>query len=67
MILVDSSVIIDVLSQDPLWRSWSEAALIHAANHDEIAINPIIYAEVASGFATMASLVVRVLENWEHL
>jgi predicted nucleic acid-binding protein len=56
MILVDSSVIIDVLSQDPLWRSWSEAALIHAANHDEIAINPIIYAEVASGFATMASL-----------
>jgi predicted nucleic acid-binding protein len=55
MILVGSNVIIDVLSQDPSWRSWSEAALIDAANHDEIAINPIIYAEVASGFATMAS------------
>jgi predicted nucleic acid-binding protein len=56
MILVDSNVIIDVLSQDPLWCSWSEAALIDAANHDETAINPIIYAEVSSGFATMASL-----------
>jgi hypothetical protein len=56
MILVDSNVIIDVLSQDPLWCSWSTTALIDAANHDEIAINPIIYAEVSAGFAKMASL-----------
>ena len=56
MILVDSNVIIDVLSEDPRWRSWSEAALIEAANREEIAINPIIYAEIASGFATMAAL-----------
>lgn len=27
-----------------------------AADRDEIAINPIIYAEIASGFATMAQL-----------
>jgi len=56
MILVDSNVIIDVLSEDTVWRAWSEAALIDAANRDEIAINPIIYVEVASGFATMAAL-----------
>ena len=56
MILVDSNVIIDVLTQDATWRLWSEAALIDAANRDEIAINPIIYAEIASGFATMAAL-----------
>jgi hypothetical protein len=30
MILVDSNVIIDVLTQDPAWRAWSEAALIRA-------------------------------------
>ncbi len=59
MILVDSNVIIDVLTQDATWRAWSEAALIDAANHDEIAINPIIYAEIASGFATMAALDLR--------
>jgi len=56
VILVDSNVIIDVLSDNPIWRAWSQAALIDAANRDEIAINPIIYAEIASGFATMADL-----------
>jgi hypothetical protein len=56
MILVDSDVIIDVLSEDATWRSWSEAALADAADHDEVAVNPIIYAEISSGFATMAAL-----------
>ena len=59
MILVDSNVIIDVLTQDSTWRAWSEAALIDAANRNVIAINPIIYAEIASGFATMAALDLR--------
>ena len=56
MILVDSNVIIDVLTADPNWRKWSEAALADAADQEEIGINPIIYAEIASGFATMADL-----------
>jgi predicted nucleic acid-binding protein len=56
MILVDSNVIIDVLSQDAVWCSWSEDALADAADHHELAINPIIYAEISSGFATMAAL-----------
>jgi predicted nucleic acid-binding protein len=56
MILVDSNVIIDVLTQDPVWRAWSEAALADAADRDQIAINPIIYTEIASGFATILEL-----------
>ena len=56
MILVDSNVIIDVLTRDSTWRTWSEAALSDAADHEELAINPIIYAEIASGFATMSEL-----------
>jgi len=48
MILVDSNVIIDVLTGDPTWLDWSEAALSDAADFDEVAINPIIYAEIAS-------------------
>jgi hypothetical protein len=36
--------------------AWWEAALIYAADRDEIAINPIVYAEIASGFAAMAAL-----------
>ncbi len=56
MVLVDSNVIIDVLTRDPNWYSWSAAALRDAADQDEVAINPIIYAEIAAGFATMAEL-----------
>jgi predicted nucleic acid-binding protein len=56
MILVDSNVIIDVLTKDASWHTWSEAALSDAADNDEVAINPIIYAEIAAGFATMAEL-----------
>jgi predicted nucleic acid-binding protein len=56
MILVDSNVIIDVLTEDAEWRAWSEAALAEAADREGIAINPIIYAEVASGFTAMADL-----------
>jgi predicted nucleic acid-binding protein len=56
VILVDSNVIIDVLTKDPLWRAWSESALSDAADRDEVAINAIIYAEIASGFATMQDL-----------
>jgi predicted nucleic acid-binding protein len=56
MILVDSNVIIDVLTGNPAWQSWSEAALSDAADRDEVAINPIIYAEIASGFATVTEL-----------
>ena len=56
MILVDSNVIIDVLTQDASWRAWSEAALSEAADRDDVAINPIIYAELASGFSTMSEL-----------
>lgn len=56
MILVDANVIIDVFSKDARWCAWSEAALADAADHDEIAINPIIYAEIAVGFATMKAL-----------
>ena len=56
MILVDSNVIIDVASGDPVWRDWSKAALRKAADSDDIAINPIIYAEVSAGFATIETL-----------
>lgn len=56
MVLVDSNVIIDVLTHDPVWQGWSEAALADAADREEVAINPIIYAEIAAGFPTMAAL-----------
>jgi predicted nucleic acid-binding protein len=56
MILVDSNVIIDVLSNDPDWAAWSGQALVDALDSDEVAINPIIYAELAAGFAVIEDL-----------
>lgn len=50
--LVDSNVLIDVLSEDSRWFEWSAKALAHAAEHGPLGINPIIYAEVAIGYAS---------------
>jgi hypothetical protein len=42
--LVDTNVLLDVITQDREWSSWSEAALRKAAEHSTLAINPIIFA-----------------------
>ena len=56
MILVDSTVLIDVIAADAAWGEWSAAALTDAADRDEVAINPIIFAEISIGYATQAAL-----------
>jgi predicted nucleic acid-binding protein len=54
--LVDSSVLLDVLTDDPTWADWAEGALAAARDAGELAINPIIYAEVSAGFDTVEDL-----------
>jgi predicted nucleic acid-binding protein len=49
--LVDTNVLLDIITQDEVWSSWSEAALRKAAEHSTLAINPIIFAEVSMKFA----------------
>lgn len=53
--LVDSSVLLDVMAPSP-WRDWSERQLQAAADRGQVAINQIIYAEIAVGFATQERL-----------
>ena len=55
-VLVDTSVILDVLTEDPEWRAWSGAALERAASAGRLVINPIIYAEISVGFDTIEAL-----------
>ena len=55
-VLVDSSVLLDVLTQDPRWAPWSEERLAWHAERDLLAINPIIYAEVSTHFASVEEL-----------
>jgi predicted nucleic acid-binding protein len=49
-VLVDSNVLLDVLTEDPTWFSWSSEALARCADESGLVINPIIYAEVSIGF-----------------
>ena len=53
--LVDSSVLLDVMAPSP-WREWSEEHLAEAAEAGELAINQVVYAEVAVGFASAERL-----------
>jgi predicted nucleic acid-binding protein len=48
--LVDTNVLLDIISQDRTWSSWAERALRKAAEHSTLAINPIIFAEVSMKF-----------------
>lgn len=54
--LVDSSIMLDLLSDGSAWRDWTEKALARALDDGDVAINPIIYAELAPGFLTEESL-----------
>jgi predicted nucleic acid-binding protein len=54
--LVDSNVILDVVTDDPLWFDWSSQSMARAADDSTLAINPVIYAEVSIGFRTIEEL-----------
>lgn len=50
MFLVDTNVLLDVFTNDPQWRAWSENALGEALAAGPMGINPIIYAEASLAF-----------------
>ena len=54
--LVDSNVILDVLTEDARWYAWSSNTLAQFANQGPLYINPIIYAEVSIGAATIEEM-----------
>lgn len=45
MIIVDSNVILDIITDDPVWAEWSVRIL--EQQKEALSINPIIYAEVS--------------------
>ncbi len=49
-VLVDSNVLLDVLTEDSSWFSWSSEQLMSLAESRALKINPIIYAEISVGF-----------------
>ncbi len=72
-ILVDTSVLLDIMTEDPVWYPWSAATLAECAETSTLAVNPVIYAEVSVGFeriedveeALPADLFARLPIPWE--
>ena len=56
VVLVDSNVLLDVLTDDPQWGLWSSEHLAAAADRGHVALNPIVYAEVSIGFERIEQL-----------
>jgi predicted nucleic acid-binding protein len=50
-ILVDSNLLLDVITEDRRWLHWSAAALAQAAESSRLFINPIVYAEISVRFS----------------
>ncbi len=50
--LIDSNVMLDVATRDPVWSSWSGSTLQRLADQGTLAINVIIYAELSVGYSS---------------
>lgn len=55
-VLVDSNVILDVVTEDERWFDWSSSRLEEVAARRGLVINPIIYAEVSVGYDRIEDL-----------
>lgn len=55
-VLVDSNVLLDVMTEDATWYDWSSSALARCANASTLYVNPIIYAEVSVRFERIEEL-----------
>jgi len=55
-LLVDTNILLDVLEDDPQWAEWSVFQLRAQSKIHQLAINPIIYAELSLAFSTVEKL-----------
>ena len=55
-VLVDSNVLLDIMTEDAQWFSWSAKALATAAETFRLVINPIIFAEVSIRYSRIEDL-----------
>jgi len=54
--LVDSCVLLDVITGDERWADWSAGQIASAMDAGRVVINPLIYGEVSVGYQTIEEL-----------
>jgi predicted nucleic acid-binding protein len=55
-VLIDSNVLLDLMTEDPRWFTWSAAAVARVAERFRLVINPIIYGEVSVRYSQIEDL-----------
>lgn len=56
MTLVDTNVLLDLVTDDPIWADWSLAQLEAASLNGPLAINDVIYAELVVRYSNIEAL-----------
>ena len=56
MLLVDTNVLVDVVQDDPQWANGSIGQMRAQASIHQLAINPVIDAEISLSFSTLEAL-----------
>ncbi len=54
--LVDTNVLLDIVTEDATWAAWSGEALADAADSGILVLSPIVYAELGARFARIEDL-----------
>lgn len=54
--LVDSNVILDLVTEDPTWFDWSAQELAKCVASSTLVVNPLVYSEVSVGFERIEEL-----------
>jgi len=55
-VLIDSNVLLDVMTCDPNWFDWSSRTLEQWADRVRLVINPVVYAEVSVHHSSIEEL-----------
>jgi predicted nucleic acid-binding protein len=55
-VMVDSNVILDLMTEDARWFDWSADAIERAADSTRLVINQVIYAEVSIRYSRIEEL-----------
>lgn len=67
MILVDSNILLDIITYDASWYNWSSNQLLKLSQFHELAINDYIYTEVSIGFERIEELEEIIGDNFKVL
>lgn len=54
--VVDSSVLLDLFTEDAMWLDWSQTQLVEAATRGSLVINSVVLAEIAPRFSRVEDL-----------